>query len=53
MFTHGDLWTENVLVKKVVSSVNEEAFEVAALVDWETAAWYPLYWEYASIFPLL
>lgn len=23
------------------------------LVDWETAGWYPSYWEYAHIFPLL
>ncbi|EFQ97900.1 phosphotransferase enzyme family protein [Nannizzia gypsea CBS 118893] len=54
MFTHGDLYRENVLVKKVVDSVtNEEEYEVAALVDWETAGWYPSYWEYGHIFPLL
>ncbi|KAI2896002.1 hypothetical protein CBS63078_8341 [Aspergillus niger] len=53
-FTHGDLYRENVLVRKVVNSVtNEEEYEVAALVDWETAGWYPSYWEYAHIFPLL
>ncbi|KAJ5709034.1 Phosphotransferase enzyme family protein [Penicillium malachiteum] len=53
-FTHGDLHRENVLVRKVVNSVtNEEEYEVAALVDWETAGWYPSYWEYAHIFPLL
>ncbi|RJE19219.1 Phosphotransferase enzyme family [Aspergillus sclerotialis] len=54
MFTHGDLYRENVLVRKVVNSVtNEEEYKVAALVDWETAGWYPSYWEYAHIFPLL
>lgn len=54
MFTHGDLYRENVLVKKFVNSVtNEEEYEVAALVDWEAAGWYPSYWEYAHIFPLL
>ncbi|KAJ5702217.1 hypothetical protein N7488_009765 [Penicillium malachiteum] len=54
VFTHGDLWRENILVRKVVSSVtNEEEYEVAALVDWETAGWYPSYWEYAHIIPLL
>ncbi|CAI7623408.1 unnamed protein product [Penicillium glandicola] len=54
MFTHGDLYRENVLVRKVFNSVtNEEEYEVAALVDWETAGWYPSYWEYAHIFPLL
>ncbi|KAE8146853.1 phosphotransferase enzyme family protein [Aspergillus avenaceus] len=54
MFTHGDLYRENVLVRKVVDSDgNEEVYEVAALVDWETAGRYPSYWEYAHIFPLL
>ncbi|KAI9374456.1 hypothetical protein BJX61DRAFT_532383 [Aspergillus egyptiacus] len=53
-FTHGDLYRENVLVRKVFNSVTkEEAYEVAALVDWETAGWYPSHWEYAHIFPLL
>ncbi|KAJ5550891.1 Phosphotransferase enzyme family protein [Penicillium sp. DV-2018c] len=54
VFTHGDLYRENVLVRKVVNSVtNEEEYEVAALVDWETAGWYPSHWEYSHIFPLL
>ncbi|KAJ5952638.1 Phosphotransferase enzyme family protein [Penicillium vulpinum] len=54
IFTHGDLSRENVLVRKVVNSVpNEEEYEVAALVDWEAAGWYPSYWEYSHIFPLL
>ena len=53
-FTHGDLSWESVLVKKVFNSVtNEEDYEVAALVDRETAGWYPSYWEYAHIFPFL
>jgi thiamine kinase-like enzyme len=52
--THGDLWRENVLVRKVIGSVtNEEEYEVAALVDWAAAGWYPSHWEYAHIFPLL
>lgn len=32
---------------------NEEEYKVAALVDWETAGWYPSHWEYSHIFPLL
>ncbi|PLN81340.1 phosphotransferase family protein [Aspergillus taichungensis] len=53
-FTHGDLYRENILVRKIVNSItSEEEYEVAALVDWETAGWYPSYWEYAHIFPLL
>ncbi|KAJ5569541.1 Phosphotransferase enzyme family protein [Penicillium hispanicum] len=54
VFTHGDLYRENVLVRKIINSVTtEEEYEVAALVDWETAGWYPSHWEYAHIFPLL
>ena len=54
MFTHGDLYRENVFVRKVANSVtNEEEYVVAALVDWETAGWYPSFWEYAHIRPLL
>ncbi|EAU37977.1 predicted protein [Aspergillus terreus NIH2624] len=53
-FTHGDLYKENVLVRKAAKSVtNDEKYEVAGLVDWETAGLYPSYWEYAHIFPLL
>jgi thiamine kinase-like enzyme len=53
-FTHGDLYKENVLVRKAANSVtNDEKYEVAGLVDWETAGLYPSYWEYAHIFPLL
>ena len=53
-FTHGGFHRENILVRKVVNSVtNEEEYEVTALVDWEMAGWYPSYWEYAHIFPLL
>ncbi|KAL4738169.1 hypothetical protein BDV11DRAFT_216131 [Aspergillus similis] len=54
IFTHGDLYREKVLVKKVVNPVtNKEEYKVAAFVDWEMAGWYPSYWEYAHIFPLL
>ncbi|KAJ5929210.1 Phosphotransferase enzyme family protein [Penicillium verhagenii] len=54
VFTHGDIARENVLVRKVVNSVtNEEEYELAALVDWESAGWYPSHWEYSHMFPLL
>ncbi|KAI1314076.1 kinase-like protein [Xylaria venustula] len=35
--THGDLSSSNVLVK---------GDEVVGIVDWETAGWFPFYWEY-------
>lgn len=39
VFTHGDLQRKNIIVR--------DDGEMA-LIDWETAGWYPEYWEYAS-----
>jgi aminoglycoside phosphotransferase len=38
-FTHGDLSSLNILVR---------ADDVVGIVDWETAGWYPAYWEYTT-----
>ena len=38
-FTHGDLSSFNILVK---------GEDIVGIVDWETAGWYPSYWEYTS-----
>lgn len=39
VFTHGDLSSLNILAR---------GDEVVAIVDWETAGWYPPYWEYTT-----
>lgn len=39
VFTHGDLSALNILVR---------GDRVVGIVDWETAGWYPPYWEYTS-----
>ncbi|KAL5120231.1 hypothetical protein ACEQ8H_001789 [Pleosporales sp. CAS-2024a] len=39
VFTHGDLSSLNVLAS---------GEEIVGIVDWETAAWYPSYWEYTT-----
>jgi thiamine kinase-like enzyme len=39
VFTHGDLSSLNVLAC---------GDEVVGIVDWETAGWYPSYWEYTT-----
>lgn len=39
IFTHGDLSPFNILVR---------GDEVAAIIDWECAGWFPDYWEYTS-----
>ncbi|KAF4446833.1 phosphotransferase enzyme family protein [Fusarium austroafricanum] len=60
-FTHGDLRMRNIVVEKVLetsspenSDVNEGGakqhyeYRVRGIVDWESAGWYPAYWEYTS-----
>lgn len=38
-FTHGDLSSLNILVRGDV---------IVGIIDWETAGWYPSYWEYTT-----
>lgn len=38
-FTHGDLSSLNILAK---------GDKLTGIVDWETAGWYPTYWEYVT-----
>ncbi|KAF2762285.1 kinase-like protein [Pseudovirgaria hyperparasitica] len=40
VFTHGDLNPRNILVRDG---------KIVAIIDWETAAWMPYYWEYTTI----
>lgn len=53
-FTHGDLHMRNVLVERVLTEPmavepEEQCFyRVSGIVDWESAGWFPAYWEYAS-----
>ncbi|KAF2455602.1 kinase-like domain-containing protein [Lineolata rhizophorae] len=52
-FTHSDLHPQNILIREVVNAGSQDAsYEVSAIVDWETAGWYPAYWEYAAAFAL-
>lgn len=39
VFTHGDLSSLNIMVR---------GDEIVGIVDWETAGWYPSYWEYTT-----
>ncbi|KAN0119420.1 Protein kinase-like domain containing protein [Hyaloscypha variabilis] len=39
VFTHGDLSSLNVLVRED---------QIVGIIDWETAGWYPSYWEYTT-----
>lgn len=39
VFTHGDLQRKNIILMENGAAI---------VIDWETAGWYPEYWEYAS-----
>ncbi|EZF35249.1 hypothetical protein TMEN_5755 [Trichophyton mentagrophytes] len=39
VFTHGDLSSLNILVR---------GDNIASIIDWQTAGWYPSYWEYTT-----
>jgi len=50
-FTHSDLHPQNVLVKaKTRGRRDRKELVVSGIVYWETAGWYPSYWEYAACF---
>lgn len=40
-FTHADLSPENILV--------DDSGRITAILDWESAGWYPEYWEYTQM----
>jgi hypothetical protein len=47
VFCHNDLEPRNILVRKVTSTKEtSEQYEVAALIDWEMAGFYPFAYEY-------
>ncbi|KAI1825458.1 kinase-like protein [Xylaria intraflava] len=41
VFTHTDLAPPNILV--------DESYTIVGLLDWESAGWFPDYWEYAKL----
>lgn len=43
-FTHGDLTLGNIMVSGTPGS-----FDIAGILDWEQAGWYPEYWEYCKM----
>lgn len=57
--THADLNSRNILVEKVPPETGlereaettgqSESYRTTGIVDWESAGWYPAYWEYASM----
>ncbi|AEO68185.1 uncharacterized protein THITE_2145395 [Thermothielavioides terrestris NRRL 8126] len=48
VFTHADLNPRNILVDEVVLPGGGTGWRVTGLVDWETAGYYPEYWDYTK-----
>jgi hypothetical protein len=45
-----ETYRENILAEEVENSISGAGeYRIAAIVDWETAGWYPSYWEYGYI----
>lgn len=47
-FTHADLNPRNILVQEVLQQNGKYGWRVSGIVDWETAGYYPEYWEYTK-----
>ncbi|KAJ6780380.1 hypothetical protein PWT90_03524 [Aphanocladium album] len=45
VFTHADLNPRNIMVRQVKSADGCGAWEVSGIIDWETAGFYPEYWD--------
>lgn len=46
LFTHADLNARNILVDRITQSDGRKVWKVTGIVDWESAGYYPEYWEY-------
>lgn len=47
-FTHGDLNPRNIIVQQEIQQKGKYGWRVSGIVDWETAGYYPEYWEYTK-----
>lgn len=48
VFTHADLNTRNILVDLVPLPDGTSGWRLTGIVDWETAGYYPEYWDYTK-----
>ncbi|KAH6856237.1 kinase-like domain-containing protein [Chaetomium sp. MPI-CAGE-AT-0009] len=48
VFTHADLNPRNILVDRFVRRDGSTGWRVTGIVDWETAGYYPEYWDYTK-----
>ncbi|OSD00327.1 hypothetical protein PYCCODRAFT_1393643 [Trametes coccinea BRFM310] len=48
VFTHADLNARNILIDRAVHADGRLGWGVSGIVDWETAGFYPEYWDYTK-----
>ncbi|KAH6887446.1 hypothetical protein B0T10DRAFT_489807 [Thelonectria olida] len=48
VFTHGDLNPRNILVERIRNPAGDRRWRLSGIVDWETAGYYPEYWDYTK-----
>ncbi|KAI0161773.1 hypothetical protein GGR52DRAFT_561098 [Hypoxylon sp. FL1284] len=48
VFTHADLNPRNILIDQTVLSDGTTSWDVTGIVDWETAGFFPEYWDYTK-----
>ncbi|CDO75916.1 hypothetical protein BN946_scf184873.g5 [Trametes cinnabarina] len=48
VFSHGDLNPRNILVNRFARPDGSRGWRVTGIVDWETAGFYPEYWDYTK-----
>ncbi|ENH64821.1 hypothetical protein FOC1_g10005588 [Fusarium oxysporum f. sp. cubense race 1] len=48
VFTHGDLNPRNIMLERTKSSAGAIGWRLSGIIDWETAGYYPEYWDYTK-----
>ncbi|KAJ4011814.1 hypothetical protein NW766_007114 [Fusarium irregulare] len=48
VFTHGDLNPRNIMVERTTNSTGARGWRLSGIIDWETAGYYPDYWDYTK-----
>ena len=48
VFTHGDIAPRNIIVRQNPQQQSHGSWEIAAILDWECAGFYPEHWEYVK-----
>jgi aminoglycoside phosphotransferase len=48
VFTHGDLNPRNIMMERTKSSAGAIGWRLSGIIDWETAGYYPEYWDYTK-----